>query len=317
MFITLSRQTGSLGEEITTLLANKLDLPIINRDSAMSQWFPPIASNHELHMLSESPTYFLNISSQGISFADYLEEKLRETVTGQAAIIVGLGAQIIFAGHPEALHVKIMASRETRSARIAQSHCLEKKDADRFLEITDRKHRRYVKTIYGQDWSDPSLYHITLNTGLITAEQGAEIIYGLAQSKEAHTRLQTPDTKEKQKDVTFMHPSEEEFAKILDMHGIGWEYEPTTFPIKWDAEGNVIQAFAPDFYLPEFDTYIELTTMEQKYVTEKKKKAKLLKKLYPGTNVAIVFKKDFYSLVRRFRLREGIGEGPNGGNESR
>ncbi|NLB19033.1 MAG: cytidylate kinase-like family protein, partial [Syntrophomonadaceae bacterium] len=79
---------------------------------------------------------------------------------------------------------------------------------------------------------------------------------------------------------------------------------PRTFPIKWDSEGNVIQAFSPDFYLPKFDTYIELTTMNQKYVSEKKKKVKLLRKLYPGTNVNIVYKNDFYSLLKRFGLQE-------------
>jgi cytidylate kinase len=307
LFITLSRQTGSLGEEITELLAKKLDLPVITRDWVMSQWFPEIATNHELHMLSESPAFFLNTSSQGSSFAEYLEAKLRESIAGQPAIIVGLGAQIIFAGYPEALHVKIIASREIRTTRVGQTHCLEKKDAERFLEITDRKHRRYINTIYGKDWADPALYHITLNTNYMTAEQGAEIIYYIAQNRTVcPSPSAEPVVQKERQPAAFKHPSEEEFAKILDMHDIDWEYEPTTFPIRWDAEGNVTQAFSPDFYLPGFDTYIELTTMDQRYVAEKKKKVQLLKKLYPGTNIAIVFKNDFYSLVRRFRLREGI-----------
>lgn len=307
MLITLSRQTGSLGEEITTLLAKKLDLPIITRDWVMNQWFPAIATKHELHMLSESPAFFLNNSSQGLTFAEYLETKLRGFISDNKAVIVGLGAQIIFADHPEALHIKIIASREIRINRVSQSHCLGEKDAERFLEISDRKHRRYIKTIYGKDWSDPALYHITLNTNYITVEKAAEIIYDMAQSFKTQVRWGNEPVAPKERSAAaFKHPSEEEFAKILDMHDIDWEYEPTTFPIKWDAEGNVIQAFSPDFYLPGFNTYIELTTMDQKYVAEKKKKVKLLKKLYPDTNVAIVFKKDFYSLVKRFRLHEGI-----------
>ena len=67
-----------------------------------------------------------------------------------------------------------------------------------------------------------------------------------------------------------------------------------------DAEGNVILAFSPDFYLTQFDTYIELTTMNQRYVTEKNKKVKRLRELYPGINIRIVYKKDFQSLVERF-----------------
>lgn len=89
------------------------------------------------------------------------------------------------------------------------------------------------------------------------------------------------------------------------MYDLNWQYEPRTFPIKWDAEGNITQAFSPDFYLPRFDTYIELTTMNQKYTSEKKHKVALLKSLYPGTNINIVFKNDFHTLIKRFGLRGG------------
>ncbi len=304
LFITVSRQTGSLGKEITEVLAKKLELPIINRDLVMTQWFPEVASKHELHMLSESPGFFLTPCQLGISFADYLEKRLRDYIAEQPAIIFGLGAQIIFAGHPAALHIKIMASHQVRTNRIMQTHCLEKKDAERFLGLTDRKHKRYISTIYGKDWSDPVLYHLTLNTDLLSIEESASLLYHVAQNKQISCNIDQNSTDNREKKIVFKHPSEEEFAKILDMHSIEWEYEPRTFPVKWDTEGNITQAFSPDFYLPKFDTYIELTTMNQKYVSEKKKKVELLKKLYPGTNINIVFKDDFNSLVKRFGLKE-------------
>ena len=306
LLITVSRETGSQGKEITELLSKKLDLPIITRDLVMTQWFPEIASEHELHMLTESPKFFLNPSSQGISFAEHLENKLKNFIAEQPAIIFGLGAQIIFAHHTGALHVKVIASQEVRTNRIMQTHSLEKKDAERFLELTDRKHKRYIASLYGKDWADPVLYNLTLNTDYLSINEGASLIYYLAQNRQtsSSTSVQILDKKEP-RPVVFKHPSEEEFAKILDMHEIEWEYEPRTFPLKWDTEGNITQAFSPDFYLPKFNSYIELTTMDQKYVSEKKKKVTLLKKLYPGTNINIVFKNDFYSLVKRFGLWEG------------
>lgn len=305
MLITISRQTGSQGKEIAELIADKMEMPLITRDLAMSQWMPEVASRHELHMLAESPGFFLNPSSQGLSFVEHLEKRLRAFIDEQPAVIFGLGAQIIFASHPEALHVKIVASFEVRTERIMQAHSIEKRDAERFLELTDRKHKRYIATLYGKDWSDPLLYHITLNTDNIGKEEGAALLCFMAQNRRnaAFTSNESPEKKDKI--VVFKHPSEEEFAQILDMHNIEWEYEPRTFPIKWDTEGNITMAFAPDFYLPRFDTYIELTTMDQKYVSDKKKKVQALKKLYPGTNISIVFKNDFYSLVKRFGIREG------------
>ncbi|MGI6467793.1 MAG: AAA family ATPase [Syntrophomonadaceae bacterium] len=106
-------------------------------------------------MLTESPAFFLKTSSQGITFAEVLENKLKDYVSRQPAIILGLGSQIIFARHPGALHVKIVAPLETRIMRVMQTHSLGEKDAERFLELTDRKHRRYISTIYNRDWSDP------------------------------------------------------------------------------------------------------------------------------------------------------------------
>ncbi len=179
-------------------------------------------------------------------------------------------------------------------------------DARRFLEITDRKHKRYISTIYKKDWSDPALYHIILNTDFITIEESVSLLYDFTRKKEINTPPPAELTdSEAKKPVLFKHSSEEEFAKILDMYNIEWEYEPRTFPIKWDEEGNITLAFSPDFYLPRFNTFIELTTMNQKYASQKKKKVELLKTLYPGTNINIVFKKDFYTLLKRFKLKEG------------
>ncbi|MHB8126634.1 MAG: cytidylate kinase family protein [Desulfitobacteriaceae bacterium] len=307
VFITVSRQTGSLGKEITELLAKKVNLPVINRDLIMSQWFPEIANTHELHMLAESPSFYLTTSSQGIIFAEYLEKRLRDFIAEQPAIIFGLGSQIIFAHHPDALHVKIMASQEVRINRIIQTIGLEKKDAERFLVLTDRKHKRYVSTLYGKDWSDPMLYHLTLNTDSLSVDEGASLLGYMAQNRQIVSAPSVePLAKKEHTSVVFKHSSEEEFAKILDMYNLEWEYEPRTFPIKWDAEGNTTLAFSPDFYLPKFDTFIELTTMNQKYTSEKKKKVQLLKELYPDTNINIVFKNDFYTLLKRFGLREGF-----------
>jgi len=182
---------------------------------------------------------------------------------------------------------------------------MEKYNAERFLELTDRKHKRFITTLYKKDWSDPSLYHITLNTDFLSLEESTSILYNFTKNKQTCPVQSNEPHEQNRRPVIFKHPSEEEFAKILDMHNLEWEYEPRTFPIKWDDEGNITLAFSPDFYLPGFNTFIELTTMNQKYVSEKKKKVELLKKLYPGTNINIVYKNDFYTLMERFGLKEG------------
>jgi len=100
--------------------------------------------------------------------------------------------------------------------------------------------------------------------------------------------------------VKFVHPSEEEFAGILDFYGIEWVYEPKSFPINWSENGAVTQMFTPDFYLPTYDLYIELTTMKQRSVSAKNKKLRRLRQYYPGTKITLLYKKDFEHMLARF-----------------
>lgn len=110
--------------------------------------------------------------------------------------------------------------------------------------------------------------------------------------------------------ASFAHPSEKVAAQILDYYGIRWDYEPTTFPIEWDSKGGVIAAFSPDFFLPDFDVYIELTTMSQKLVTKKNRKVRRLKELYPDVNIKIFYQKDFRALCFKYGLAFPQMKGP-------
>ncbi len=122
-----------------------------------------------------------------------------------------------------------------------------------------------------------------------------------------HNRYSESDDRSRET-IDFAHPSERVAAEILDFYRIRWEYEPTTFPIEWDGEGRVIASFTPDFYLPDFDLYIELTTMSQKLVTKKNRKVRRLKELYPEVNVKVFYQKDFRMLLAKFGI--GVAEQP-------
>jgi hypoxanthine phosphoribosyltransferase len=103
-------------------------------------------------------------------------------------------------------------------------------------------------------------------------------------------------------ETTFVHPSEEQFARILDFYQIPWQYEPRTFPLRWDDQGNVLEAFSPDFYLPDQDLYIELTTMAQRLITKKHRKLRRLKELYPDINIKLINRADFKQMMLKYGL---------------
>jgi hypoxanthine phosphoribosyltransferase len=100
----------------------------------------------------------------------------------------------------------------------------------------------------------------------------------------------------------FAHPVEEEFAKILDFYNIRWEYEPRTFALEWNEDGNVTMAFAPDFYLPDQDVYIELTTLRPSLANQKNYKQRRMAELYPEVNLILLKRKDLRNMMVKFGL---------------
>jgi hypoxanthine phosphoribosyltransferase len=100
----------------------------------------------------------------------------------------------------------------------------------------------------------------------------------------------------------FVNEAEVECARILDFHGIAWEYEPHSFVLEQDEDGRVLEAFKPDFYLPEQDTYLEVTVMKQSLVTRKHRKIRKLRERYPEVTIKLFTRRDFERLSHKYRL---------------
>ena len=100
----------------------------------------------------------------------------------------------------------------------------------------------------------------------------------------------------------FANRAELECAKLLDYYGVPWDYEPTTFVLEKDEDGRIVEAFKPDFYLPEQNLYVEVTVMKQSLVTRKNRKLRKLRERYPDVRVKLFYKRDIERLAERYRL---------------
>jgi hypothetical protein len=98
----------------------------------------------------------------------------------------------------------------------------------------------------------------------------------------------------------FAHASEAEMSRILDFYAVRWEYEPDTFPILWNLDGDVVESFSPDFYLPDLELYLEMTTLRQKLVRKKNRKLRRLRELYPEINIKLFYARDFRALMLKY-----------------
>ena len=320
--ITISRQNGSLGDEIADALATRLSTTVISRKYALDNFFGEINPGL-MDRLNESAKFFeTTLPGSNRTYSDILVERIRAMATASKdkdLIILGMGGSVLLAGFPGAIHVRVTASETTRLNTIARKYHITTEEAGEVLNIADRKHRKFVKTVYGKDITSPEQFDLILNTDRLGVDECVDAIVELARKHDIKVRLAESNANAKTIDhqtraAAFKNETEAEFARILSLYNIEWLYEPKTFPVEWDAEGNVTMAISPDFYLPKFNLYLELTTMDQKYVTKKNKKMRLVQELYPGTNIRIVYKKDFNELADRLKMFGGLAD--NGQEET-
>lgn len=233
----------------------------------------------------------------------------------------------VFAG---VLRVRIVAPEQVRAGNLMVDRRLERTAARACLAELEENvksiwKRRFRRTSAGFD-----AYDLVLNTASLSSEIAAELVERAVRSSgipekgllpaaaathlEFRVRLRLArhgiapvgriDFATKQ----FVNASEEIFANLLDFYRIAWEYEPRSFPIQWDKDGHISEAFTPDFYLPEFDLFVELTTMKQAHVTKKNRKVRLLRQIYPHINIQVFYQKDFENLMFKYGLVRDSGE---------
>jgi hypothetical protein len=108
--------------------------------------------------------------------------------------------------------------------------------------------------------------------------------------------------------VVFAHPSEAEIARLLDFYGVHWEYEPRSFPLEHAEDGRITQSFTPDFYLPDYDLYLEVTTIKPSLSNRKNRKIRKLRELYPDVMIKLLALKDVEALMMKYGRRVATGE---------
>jgi len=222
------------------------------------------------------------------------------------------------------LRVHVVAPENIRIGNLMLDFRLERPAARQLLLELETAERADRKAKFGKTRATADLFDVVLNAESLTSEQMAELIEAavtsggltergfLSPAAEAQLQFQmrlrlarygiVPPHKVTLRKKIFAHQSEEMFANLLDFYRIAWEYEPRSFTIEKDANGQIMEAFTPDFYLPEFDLYVELTTMKQSHVTRKNRKVRLLRELYPHINIQVFYQKDFENLIFKYGL---------------
>lgn len=316
--ITVSGRPGSRHEDVARLAAQMLGFELVTEGRLRAIFTQEFGGDGAVPDKAFAPA--------AISVAARM-------ATERHLVLNADGAELLFRDFPGLLRVYVVAPEARCSGTLMLEHRLDRKDARSLLHRLEAAQRSTRIKRFGRSSAPPDSFDLVCNSEMLDVEGIAEIVRnavarrGLAElgllsaAAEAHLQFQVRLKLSKYgiqapghvslKSKGFVHPSEEVFANLLDFYRVAWEYEPRSFPIQWDKHGRAIESFTPDFYLPEFDLYVELTTMKQSLVTRKNRKVKLLRAVYPSVNIQVFYQKDFENLIFKYGLAErGSGEGP-------
>ena len=304
--LTISGEPASRWEEVAHATARLLSFELVT-EARLAQW-----------MTEE----FGDVKIPEKAWKAAAISILTRMATEHHLVIAVAGSESLFNPLAMLLRAGIVSPEARRAGNIMVDQRQERPSALKTLAGLDTEAKHLRKSRFGRAIRT---FDVVLNMESMDAPQAAEILraaccarklvdYGLfSGAAEAQMQFQTrlqlaqhgivPAGHANLKRVNFGHPSEQMFANLLDFYRIEWEYEPRSFPLQWDKDGKVMEAFTPDFYLPELDLYVELTTMRQTLVTKKNRKVKLLRAIYPHVNIQVFYQKDFQDLVFKHGLR--------------
>jgi cytidylate kinase len=260
-------------------------------------------------------------------YADLSASVLARLSTEHHLVVSAENADMISRPIDRPLRVRLVAPDNVRTGNIMLEHRLDRDAARKQLRQLESDRRRLRRERFRSAPLQPDRFDLVLNTETMDSDQMVEVITSAVRALCLEERGLFSGIAEAQVQFDlrlrlakfgilpvgiagparkpFVHPSEQVFANLLDFYRIAWEYEPRSFAIRWDEDGKPCEAFTPDFYLPEFDLYIELTTMKQSLVTRKNRKIRLLREHYPNVNIQVFYQKDFENLIFKYGL---VGE---------
>lgn len=204
MIITISREFGAAGGEVARRLAASLGWTLVDNElidevatraglepeevAEREERAPSFIERLSRTLASAMPEF---VAPDGGTLPDLTEERLVKVTESAVAdlagheniVLVGRAAAAVLAARPGALHVKVVAPRSERIARISAREQVDEKEAEKRVNDSDGNRSRYHKQYYRRDWNDASNYHMVVNTGRLGIDGAVSMILDLVRSQ--------------------------------------------------------------------------------------------------------------------------------------
>lgn len=313
-FIAISGEPGCRHEELARMAAQRFECEAIGEQDLEKAIGLQFGEGKNIPAAAWGATAASVVLSNSTVLSNSISRPARHHV-----VLCYSGAEMLARDLPGVFRLHVVAPERIRVANLMAERQIGRAEAKAVLRRLGLAESAVRKRRFGQKHATASAFDLVVNEEALGPAEMLDILAAAIESRglkegdplaaealaraqyQLRIRLARYGCGERRQ---FGHPSEEVFANLLDFHRIAWNYEPRSFPLQWDKDGKVSEAFTPDFYLPEFDLYVELTTMKQANVTRKNRKIRLLRAIYPHVNIQVFYRRDVWGLVTNQRLPE-------------
>jgi len=193
--VTLSASYGAHGDKVGRTVAERLDLPFLDRAipaaAAHKLASTDVAESLDEHVPSRwermamafvnvpSPTGPSQLPPEEVKtreqFRAESESALREVADTTGAVILGRAGMVVLGNRPDVLCVRLDGPLEDRIAQVV-AQGLDEASARKGQREVDRARDAYARVFFGARQDDPSLYHVILDSTALSVDACVDII---------------------------------------------------------------------------------------------------------------------------------------------
>ncbi|HKT06323.1 MAG TPA: cytidylate kinase-like family protein [Gemmatimonadaceae bacterium] len=205
--ITVSREFGAGGSELAAAVGARLGWPVLDRDlihrvaerlrcdrlvvEHLDEHPPSLAARIAAVLIIPQSEMISFPPATDVTSADHIADATRAVIAEAGAspplVIVGHGAQCIFAGRDDVLHVRVIAPLKSRVERVKQRFGVDAAYGTTILRRADADRQAYVQRHFHENWRNELLYDVLINTGRVSIDEAAAMVVELARKRGAST----------------------------------------------------------------------------------------------------------------------------------
>jgi len=107
---------------------------------------------------------------------NYQAKVLKELAEKESYVVIGRCADFVLKDHPKLIRIFLYADYDDCVEHEMAKHNISKKEAEKYVDKTDKFRSAYHKHYTGHDWMEMENYDICINTSAMEYEQAVELV---------------------------------------------------------------------------------------------------------------------------------------------